>query len=183
MTTYRDQLLDVVATAEERMGTLHDRHADASAPRGGSVEFIALGTALILRAEARAVALADLALALEVSRQTRTAVPPLGLGLSAADTQATRKAMETLTTRLTETDNPRARAVRLARGRTTQTGGKYYDVGMAEHPQVVGWTRGTSPSACELCGWLERDGFVFSADTPMYRHPGCTCVPIPTVRS
>lgn len=183
MTSYRDQLLGVVATAEDRMGTLHDRHAEEDGQLVRPDHFITLGTALILRAEARAVALADLALALEVSRQTRTAVAPLGLGLTAADRAATRGAMQTLTTRLTETDNPRARAVRLARGRTTQTGGKYYDVGLRDHPEVRGWTRGTSPGACELCGWLYRDGFVFSADTPMYRHPGCTCVPIPTVRS
>lgn len=162
------------------MGTVHDRYAEEEVDKS---VFIGLGTALILRAEAAAVALADSALALIVSRQVRRPVPVLGLGLTDADRTTTRGAMETLTARLTETDNPRARAVRLARGRTTQTAGRYYDVGLREHPEVGGYVRGLSGGACELCRWLHRDGFVFSANTPMYRHPGCTCVPIPTVRS
>ncbi len=177
MTSYRAAVLALVATVERDVGTLHDRlEAGQASPEA----FTAATTATILRAEERAVGLADLALAVELTRRLRRAVPTLGLVTSAADRQATARAARTLTARLTDADEPqRARATRLARGRTTQTGGHYFDVGMRERPEVAGYTRGLSPTACELCTWLYRGGHVYPASQPMHRHPGCTCIPVP----
>jgi hypothetical protein len=47
---------------------------------------------------------------------------------------------------------------------------------------VRGYTRGLSAKACELCVWLYKGGYVYPADRPMHRHPGCTCVPIPATK-
>lgn len=146
---------------------------------------MALLTALLLRAEARGIVLADVALASELSRQLGRAVPTLGL-VPAASTQAgTAKAVRTTLTRLAGDADEAARLRRVrrtARGRTVQAAGAYYDVGLRGQPEVAGWRRGVSASACDLCRWLERGGHVFPAPQPMRRHPGCSCVPIPVTR-
>lgn len=178
MTSYRDGLLALVADTEARAGSVYDTYAIGDATEA---EFNAATTAYILRGEERGVALSDVALASFLTRELRRAVPTLGLVTSVADRQGTAKAVETLTTRLTETDNPRARATRLARGRVTQTAGRYYDDGLTRHAEIAGYTRGLSATACELCVWLYRSGHVYPATQPMHRHPGCTCIPIPTL--
>ncbi len=178
MTSYRDALLGLVADTENRTGTVYDTYAIGDATEA---EFTAATTATIQRGEEHGIALSDVALASFLTRELRRAVPTLGLVTSVADRQGTAKAVRTLTTRLTETDNPRARATRLARGRVTQTAGRYYDVGMARHAEIAGYTRGLSATACELCVWLYRAGHVYPATQPMHRHPGCTCIPLPTL--
>jgi hypothetical protein len=173
MAVYRDTLAGLVDDAEARTGRVYDRYADGTVGRDG---FVAATTATLLAAEDRAAAVSDLALADHLQ------VPALGLVVAAADRAATGKAVATLTVRLTETPNPRARALRLARGRTTGAAGKYFDIGLATHPKVAGYRRGLSSLPCQLCRWLYRGGFVYPAGQPMYRHPGCMCVPLPVTR-
>ena len=178
MTSYRDGLLALVADTETRTGTVYDIYEAGDATE---VEFTAATTATIQRGEERGVALSDVALASFLTGELRRAVPTLGLVTSDADRQATAKAVRTLTTRLTETDEPRARATRLARGRVTKTAGRYFDVGLTRHAEISGYTRGLSATACELCVWLYRGGHIYPATQPMHRHPGCTCIPLPTL--
>lgn len=40
---------------------------------------------------------------------------------------------------------------------------------------VIGWRRRLHPGACELCGWLERDGYIYPPERKMFHHKGCRC--------
>lgn len=40
---------------------------------------------------------------------------------------------------------------------------------------VIGWRRRLHPGACELCGWLERDGYIYPPERRMFHHKGCRC--------
>ncbi|HIZ98249.1 MAG TPA: hypothetical protein H9805_06660 [Candidatus Janibacter merdipullorum] len=76
------------------------------------------------------------------------------------------------------------RLQRLAKGRVTETAGKYVDEHLPEVPEIVGYTRGLDEDPCELCVWLKKEhlrpgGFIYPAGQPMHRHPGCCCVPVP----
>lgn len=46
-----------------------------------------------------------------------------------------------------------------------------------------GWTRSLNAGACELCGWLRKDGYVYPADKPMHKHTGCNCEQTPVVNN
>jgi hypothetical protein len=151
MTSYRTALVDLVETAETDVSTIYDAWEDDQLDDQG---FLATTTGAILTAEDRGIALADLAVAGWLSIELGRAVPSLGLVASDADRHATSKAVSTLLARLHDTPDPRARTARLARGRITQTCGRYFDVGLATRPEVRGYVRGLSPTACQLCGWL-----------------------------
>jgi len=45
---------------------------------------------------------------------------------------------------------------------------------------VGGYRRGINPSACEVCFWTWKQGYVYPLSRPMWQHPGCRCIPIPT---
>lgn len=52
---------------------------------------------------------------------------------------------------------------------------------------VTGYRRGLDADPCELCVWLAKKhldplGFVYPSSKPMYKHPGCQCVPIPATK-
>lgn len=178
MTDYRTRLRELVAVAEGRMRTAHVRYDEGmSADR-----FTVLAVALLLRAEGAAVALSDLAVAIELSRRMRKAVPTLGLTLDRSRTDAIEKAVGTLVERLPDTPDPQARAVRLARGRTTQTAGHAFDTAMKSRPEITGYTRGLTATPCKICIALYNNGATWPPDQPMSRHPGCTCVPIPILK-
>lgn len=200
--TYQDALRALVADAEARAGTVYDLAAgganaapdpesgvaDATPDLGADLhqpasdaELVAALTAVLLRAEEAGIGLADVALASWLTRELRRAVPVLGLVASPADRAATGRAVATLTPLLADTPDPRARVLRLARGRVTGTSGRYYDAGMAGRPEIRGYRRGLSATACELCQWLYRGGYVYPSGRPMHRHPGCTCVPVPVL--
>jgi hypothetical protein len=179
VTSYRDALVDLADATETEVHGIFDAWEDDLLD---DQAFAAVTTGTILAAEDRGVGLADLALAGWLSTTLGRAVPTLGLMVSDADRHATSKAVSTLLARLPDTPDPRGRTARLARGRITQTSGRYFDVGLASRPEVRGYVRGLSPTACELCEWLWKEGYVYPADQPMHRHPGCTCIPIPTTR-
>lgn len=50
---------------------------------------------------------------------------------------------------------------------------------MRQSRHVAGWVRVLEDSACELCHWLERGGYVYPPDRPMTTHPGCICTARP----
>lgn len=50
---------------------------------------------------------------------------------------------------------------------------------MRQSKHVAGWVRVLESSACELCEWLHRGGYVYPPDRPMTTHPGCLCTARP----
>lgn len=54
---------------------------------------------------------------------------------------------------------------------------------MKRDSRADGYSRGLEGSACELCQWLYKDGYVYPVNKPMYRHPGCVCSQVPVIRN
>lgn len=50
-----------------------------------------------------------------------------------------------------------------------------YTHGMRESTNVAGYRRVLEASACELCVWLYRGGFVYAPQRPLTTHKGCVC--------
>lgn len=165
---------DTLGRAAQRVAdqlvALHARH---EAGRITREEFIALALVFLDAARARAVALADVALAAELSRLRRTVVNPVGLEPPPSLTEDVVNG--TLDSDPYRLDAVAAvavlgRAVTLdAAQRATQDGMRAQDVGY--------WTRVPNTGACEVCEDLA-DGLV-SVDEVMWTHKGCGCAQRP----
>lgn len=188
--TYADTIRSLAATTE---GRARDLHTVWEAGRISDDEFEALLAALVVGANGRASAVADLSLAAAVTVALRRPVPPLGIVPAPTEPARLRTATRTLRTALeamkvsglpagAPRPDPAARVGRLARAEPLTTAAKSYSEGMAKSEHVTGWVRGLSATACQLCRWWARDGRVWPADHRMPTHKGCSCSPIPTVR-
>lgn len=130
--------------------------------------------AVIGSANLRATALADLGLAATLTAKLGRPVPPV-TEAPPDETDRLRKAATTLVAALAATPDALARIARLGRSEPLSAAQKAYSDGVARSPHVIGWTRGTSPGACELCQWWAKDGARFPPKMEMAHHPGCTC--------
>lgn len=171
--TYRDTLKGLSADAERQAVGIFDRFSS------GDLDFdtaVAVLAAVVAKANARAVALADLALAATLMRQLRRPVATIGLLPPAGDAERLHKAATTL---LSITDVTPARVARLARVEPLTAASTAYSEAVKKSPHVTGWRRGTHGTKCQLCNWWSRGGQVWSAETPLQTHKGCTCTQIP----
>lgn len=78
-------------------------------------------------------------------------------------------------------DELATRLARLARGAVARAGQDARETTIRRSPLVQGWTRGVDSTSCQLCVWWWRQGRVWPKSHHMPRHPGCTCVQVPTV--
>ena len=143
-------------------------------------DFIDRASVLVGDAQARMYALADASLSAWLTVETGTAVPSLGIG---APNELPRL-REGLSTLLAVVD-PEAPALRVARFGRSETAGAFqdgYSAAMGERPQVGGWRRVLNSTACELCRWLYRDGYVYRPRQSFHRHAGCGCHPEPVLK-
>jgi hypothetical protein len=172
--SYRDRVKVLAAATEAGAVALYDRHVSGEISRDLTVATMA---SRIAKANAKAVALADLSLAATLMLRTREPVPTLGIGRNPDDPARLLKAVTTVL----ELESVE-RVARLARSEPLMAAGRAYSVAIEKSDRVVGYRRGLSPDPCELCMWLWKEGYVYPADQPMHQHPGCTCVPIPVTR-
>ncbi len=140
-------------------------------------ELAALTTTVILRANARAVVLADLGLTSLLSALTRSPVPHLGLVLPASEVERVTTSVQT--TLAGDVEDYAVRLGRLATAEPLQTGRRAFHEAM-EVQGVQGWTRKANPNACQLCKSLA-DGSVIPIRKSMVDHPGCNCVAVPVL--
>lgn len=140
-------------------------------------ELAALTTTTVLRANSRAVVLADLGLTGLLSAMRRVAVPHLGLTLPASERDRLDKAV--ITTLAGRQEDYAHRLGRLASAEPLETGRQAWHEAMAVHG-VKTWTRKARSGACELCTSLA-DGTVLPVSTRMADHPGCGCVAVPSI--
>ncbi len=179
MTTYRDSLVELAAATEAQLLAAYESWRDGLLT---DAEFVAVVAAFVAAGNSRATALADLSLAATLSVALGTVVAPLGLLPAAGTVDRLTRAATTLLDVLPGTPDPPARVARLGRAEPLQAAGSAYSEGMAASPHVVGYRRNLTGTACELCTWLRKGGYVYPADKPMYQHPGCTCTPEPVAR-
>lgn len=173
---YLDALAEGTADKVQRVVQAHDR---AEIDRA---EAVALIGAIIATANARAAALADLALSADLTIRTGQAIPTLGIGTPPGDVARLNRAAATLLDALPDTPDPEARARRLGRSEPLTTAGKARGQAIAQQPTVEGWTRQfNSPKPCELCVWWSRDGRVWPKTHTIAQHKGCTCTQNPVL--
>lgn len=130
---------------------------------------------VLMMARHTAVALADTAVAAELSRLWGRFVAPIGLEDVWPGEAAMQAVDETVASDQWKVNAAAAIAV-MGRAQVTETTQTTYQTGMAEHG-VEYWTRDVEPNACELCQDLA-DG-IMPTSTPMYHHKGCGCTQKP----
>lgn len=171
--TYTDTLAAFAAATETVIVALHDRYESGEI---GEAQFVALATAVLIRAGAQGAALADLALAAVLTVQRQRPVPALGLTAPEDTEQRARTAVtDTLTGHPYRAD-PRAAVAVLARAESLSAAQNAYAAGMPAHG-VTAWTRVLNADACELC--QELAGPVLPASAEMFHHKGCGCTQQP----
>lgn len=150
-------------------------------------QFVTLAAAEVARSNARAVSLADLAVAMSVTVQTGRATAPVGLPiidhqarLRAALRTVLRDDIASVESAREKAESIAARLGRLARAEPARVAQSAMHQAMGRHPSVGGWVRGLSAKPCGLCRqWA--DGVVRSNNISMNRHAGCSCVPQPVL--
>ncbi|RBY85744.1 hypothetical protein [Blastococcus sp. TF02A-30] len=156
-------------------------HAAYLAGRLTLDEFIDAAALLIGAAQAQMYGLADASLAAWVSAETQTAVPALGI-VAPDNGPGLREGLSALLA-VVDPEDPAARVARMGRAETAGAFQDGYSEAMRERRDVVGgYVRVLNASACELCVWLWRGGYVWPAGKSFHRHPGCGCHPGPVLR-
>lgn len=176
--TYADVLEEVASSSQDALADLLTRHKDGDLSEAA---FIALAVAITTRVNARAVVFADVALAADLTARTGTAVPALGLGPDPADADRLEKSFRTILDDLDPgpvTQSEVDRIHKLARNEPLRSASEARGEGLKRSPKVEGWTRGLDADPCPLCIGLA--GPVLPKTARMARHPGCSCVQIPT---
>jgi hypothetical protein len=135
-------------------------------------DFVALATVLLVRARAAGVAVADLALAAELSVLLGRAVPALGLPVPDELLTTAHAAVEDTVTSPQYQVNAAAAVAVLGRSQALEAVQDAYTEGLRER-RVPAWTRVLNGGACGLCADLAGD--VLPGHAEMYHHKGCGC--------
>ena len=160
-----DTLARLAQRLADQLAALHTRYEEGQLTRS---EFVTTATAFLDGAAARATALADVALAAEVSRLRRQVAIPLGLAPTPVQESVVTEALDSPQY---EQDGPGAVEV-LARAVTLAAAQDATQNGMRQH-EIKYWTRDPNAGACEVCEDLA-DGLV-TVDQVMWTHKGCGC--------
>ncbi len=140
-------------------------------------QFVQLAAAYVAQGNARAVALADLALATELSVELGEAQP--AIGVTATDDQhRLRDGLLTLVAAAGAVDITK-RLARFATAEPAAAAQQAWNDAMNESVVVIGWYRRIEPDACELCQSWGRGQYVFPTTVTMIHHTGCRCTPKP----
>lgn len=156
----------VAERAGERLVELHARLDSGEIARE---DFLLLAVAQLDISKSRAVALADLALAVDLTALRGAAVLPIGLPPPPTTPAAT--VADVLDGEPYRLDAAAAVAV-LGRAESLAAAQDAYGAGMQQQG-VSAWTRQLNGGACKLCQDLAGD--VLPASAPMYHHRGCGC--------
>ncbi|MGV8883455.1 MAG: hypothetical protein ACOH19_15000 [Rhodoglobus sp.] len=144
-------------------------------------QFVQLASALILQANGRAAALADLSLSVELTRLSGTAYAPTGT-LPKVYQQATlAKGMETLLSAAEAGEDITERLSRFALNAPLDAAVGTYSDAIAGTTTVEGWVRQMDSDPCQLCRYWWREGQVWARDHRMPHHKGCACVQRPVL--
>lgn len=166
------ELLDLVAGNSETR--VRQVWAQWAAGEVDDAEAMAALVSIVGNANATAAALADTAVAATLTRRTGELHSPLGLAPGDESERLTRAA-GTLLARVVDTPDPEGRAGRFGRCEPLDTAQRTFGEALDAVEEVIGWRRWIAPDACELCTWLEKDGYVYPTSRKMHHHTGCRC--------
>jgi hypothetical protein len=142
-------------------------------------QFVQLVSAFIASSNGRAVALADLSLAAEISVQLQSIEPALGVVSAADDQTRLAKGAATLAAESKAGIDITDRLARFAHSEASAAAANAYAEGIARTEKVTGWVRKLDGDPCQLCTWWWREGQVWPKDHKMPHHKGCQCTPKP----
>lgn len=165
------RLADRTATQVETLWAQHE------ADRLTETQFLAMASELIARANASGVALVDLGLSAEITRQLRRV--HRALGLTPEPQQIDRARISDTLSDVLATEGP-GRLGFTAASEVLLTVSTTVQLGMAERG-ATGWKRQTDANPCQVCVRLA-DGTIRSIATPMRRHNKCGCIQQPVFR-
>lgn len=137
--------------------------------------------ATVAAANSRALAVADLAVAADVSRSLSRPVaavgvtPPTGMGVRL------REAVSVITTDSGFDEKGRARLARLADNEPRERAAEGRQEAIQRSRHVRGWKR-RSNGGCPACRELASRDVVLSPSRQMWRHTGCSCTQIPVTK-
>lgn len=132
------------------------------------------------RANAAAVSLADVFLALQIEGLTGQPVPTIGIPPT-DHSERLGKAVETILDDVDEQDDDvddeqaSTRLTRLARAEPLETAQTATSEAMQKQELVEGWVRQFDADPCQLCQWWWREGRVWPKAHPFQTHKGCNC--------
>lgn len=183
MTAFRDGVARLADEAEQEIAALYARFERGQIDRD---EFIALAAALIARARARGVGLADLSLTADIIRALLTTESPWGIAPPDNDNERLQISVATVLDADVSYSgdelrrSQRVRLERLARDSSAEAAVWAMAKVAIERGLKGGWVRMTDADPCKLCsGWA--DGVVRPWSVTMNRHTGCCCVPRPVL--
>lgn len=186
--SYTDTLTAAGVAAGAALVALWERWAD---PEDDTVPdettWLALGTALLVAHRARAVGLADTALAAVLSADAGRAVPTLGLALPEGVERSARAGLVDLLPDVSLPADPEPLVIEDAR-EAVAVEGKAQTIAQSQDSfhegmqaqNVPAWQRVTNSGACELCVSLSK--IVLPGSAEMYHHRGCACTQRPMLR-
>ncbi len=184
MTTLRDGLQRLAQQTEWRIEGAFQRYEAGTLDKEA---FVAVAATLLLRARARGVTLADIAVSVDATRALGQIAAPLGLAVPDGEGERLHRAVRTVLDQQVETpktpeemsESRRARLKRLARDSAAEA--TVWATNLAMGGQgATGWVRMTDPDPCPVCQSLA-DGVIRSPLVMMKRHTGCMCVPQPVI--
>jgi hypothetical protein len=144
-------------------------------------QFVQIVAAHVAMGNARAIAVADYALASTLSVELGVVQPATGVTPPSGDAQRLAKGATTLALAAEAGEDVTDRLARLATAEPASAAADAWSDGMKRSKKVRGWVRQLDADPCQLCRWWWRDGQVWPADHPMPHHKGCTCTPKPVV--
>lgn len=139
--------------------------------------FLTLAAAVLNAAGARATVMTDLAISADLRTQLRRPVRPAGLR-PIAEQARLRQGIQSILADEQFTEPVEALTF-ITKSETV--GSAQLAAGQAMKKHRVGWVRGLSGGACDLCAsWA--DGKVRPPRITMIRHHGCRCLPRPVAQ-
>ncbi|TFD56395.1 hypothetical protein [Cryobacterium sp. Hh38] len=138
-------------------------------------QFVQLAAALILQANGKAAALADLSLSAELYRLTGDTHAPLGVLPSGYDQPRLQRGVETLLVDFEAGEDIDARLTRFATNAPLGAATDAYSEGVKQSTAVEGYVRQMDSDPCQLCRYWWREGRIWPKDHRMPHHKGCAC--------
>ena len=176
--TYQDELVALADNNDAQVQAVYRRYLSRELT---TEDAIVLMAAAIAQANARAYALADLALAASIMVGTGTPATVVGVLPPVDHSARLVKAARTVLGVAEASEVPDAIVSRLARSERLESATRAFGEAMPQQPLVKGWVRHLDADPCQLCRWWWREGRVWPANHPMPRHKGCECVQRPVL--
>lgn len=176
--TYQDTLDRLSTSTQDQAQTVLERL------RSGEIDETtaeALLVSIILIAQRRGAAIADLSFTAQLTTMTATPVLPTGMGAGNSSAVKVQEVVKETMSSAKGIDDAVMRVTRIAGNEPQEIAKQVYGQAIAQDRRVEGWTRGLDADPCQLCIWWYRGGRVWPKDYPIQRHKGCTCTQVPAI--